>query len=130
MSNGTHRHTQVPCRFHDNRSCRRAVARIFSEKNPPLAHETGVEIYLVLSPRHIIRTTYTRRDLPPPATELPLKQYSFFVKTRDRTNMTRILRISKFEIIITRQVQMCPHKIQEVIYPSKTAIYRKHINLD
>lgn len=88
MSNETH--TRV-FPYHDKRSCRRAVARILSEKNPPPAREIGAEIHSAPSPRRIIRTTYTRRDLPPPATELPLKQYSIAVKTRDRTNTTRIL---------------------------------------
>lgn len=112
---------RVPYRFHDKRSYRRAVARIFSEKNPPPARGIGVEIYSIPSPRHIIRTTYTRRDLPPPATELPLKQHSREDKGSYKYDPDFAGPISNFKIIITRLLEsgdVSAYNTRSRIYPN------------
>ena len=71
MSNETVRDVRVSYHLCEKRSCQRA-ARIFSEESLP-PREVGAEIHAVAPSRRKIYTTYTRHDLPPPATALPLK---------------------------------------------------------
>lgn len=90
MSNETCRRTQVPYHFRDKRSYRGAATKVFSGKNPP--REIEAEIHLAVLPPRIIRTTYTRHDLPPPATVPPLKQ-RYFLVVKIGGNSIRILLI-------------------------------------
>lgn len=90
MSNETRWHTQVlPYHFRDKRPYRGVVARVFSRKSSP--REIEAEIHLTVSSPRIICTTYTRHDLPLPATVLPLKQWYFLAVKIRGINAIRML---------------------------------------